>query len=69
VVIRIIPVNTVTKETVKSLNLLFSKRNKKASTVAARAGIKTDFGKKRIDQLAPNDLIKMAESVSNVRPI
>jgi 16S rRNA (adenine1518-N6/adenine1519-N6)-dimethyltransferase len=69
VVIRITPVNTVTKEVVKSLNLLFSKRNKKASTVAAGAGIKTDFGKKRIDQLAPRDLIKMAESVSNVRPI
>lgn len=69
VVIRVIPVNAVAKETVKSLNLLFSKRNKKASTVAARAGIKTDFGSKRIDQLVPSDLIKMAESVSNVRPI
>src|SRR5688572_24386870 len=43
-VIRITPVNTVAKETVKSLNLLFSKRNKKASTVAARAGVKADFG-------------------------
>jgi 16S rRNA (adenine1518-N6/adenine1519-N6)-dimethyltransferase len=66
-VLRIIPINTVTKETVKSLNLLFSKRNKKASTVAARAGVKTDFGSKRIDQLVPRDLIRMAES--NVRPI
>jgi 16S rRNA (adenine1518-N6/adenine1519-N6)-dimethyltransferase len=69
VVIRIIPVNIVTRETVKSLNFLFSKRNKKASTVAAKIGIKADFGNKRIDQLAPSDLIKMAESVSNVRPI
>lgn len=60
-VIRIIPVNNVAKETVKSLNLLFSKRNKKASTVAARAGIKADFGNKRIDQLAPEDLIWIAE--------
>lgn len=69
VVIRIIPVNIVTRETVKSLNFLFSKRNKKASTVTAKIGIKADFGNKRIDQLAPSDLIKMAESVSNVRPI
>lgn len=60
-VIRIIPVNTVVKETVKSLNLLFSKRNKKASTVAAKMGVKADFGDKRIDQLAPDDLIRMAE--------
>jgi 16S rRNA (adenine1518-N6/adenine1519-N6)-dimethyltransferase len=66
-VLRIIPINTVTKETVRSLNLLFSKRNKKASTVAARAGFKIDFGSKRIDQLVPRDLIRMAES--NVRPI
>lgn len=69
VVIRIIPVNTLTKETIKNLHLVFSKRNKKASTVAAKAGVKTDFGNKRIDQLAPNDLIRIAESVSNVRPI
>lgn len=66
-VLRIIPINTVTKETVKDLNLLFSKRNKKASTVAAKIGIKVDFGSKRIDQLVPGDLIRMAES--NVRPI
>lgn len=68
-VIRIIPASTVTKETIKSLNLLFSKRNKKASTVAAKAGIKTDFGSKRIDQLTAGDLIKMVESMQNVRPI
>jgi len=62
-VIRIIPVNTVTKDTVKSLNLLFSKRNKKASTVAAKAGIKTDYGSKRIGQLMPSDVVKIAESM------
>jgi 16S rRNA (adenine1518-N6/adenine1519-N6)-dimethyltransferase len=69
VVIRIVPVNSVAKETIKRLNFLFSKRNKKASTVAAKAGVKADFGSRRIDQLAPHDLIKMAESMSNVRPI
>jgi 16S rRNA A1518/A1519 N6-dimethyltransferase RsmA/KsgA/DIM1 with predicted DNA glycosylase/AP lyase activity len=69
VVIRIVPVNSVAKGTIKRLNFLFSKRNKKASTVAAKAGIKADFGSRRIDQLDPHDLIKMAELVSNVRPI
>jgi len=62
-VIRLIPINIVAKDTVKSLNLLFSKRNKKASNVAAKAGIRVDFGNKRIDQLAPNDLIRIAESI------
>lgn len=59
-VISIIPLNTVTKETIKNLNLLFSKRNKKASTVAAKIGFKADYGSKRIYQLAPNDLVRMA---------
>jgi 16S rRNA A1518/A1519 N6-dimethyltransferase RsmA/KsgA/DIM1 with predicted DNA glycosylase/AP lyase activity len=68
-VIRIIPISTITKETIKNLNLLFSKRNKKASTVAARAGIRVDFGDRRIDQLAAGDLIAIAESMQNVRPI
>jgi len=62
-VIRIIPVYTVPKQTVTNLNLLFSKRNKKATTVAAKAGIKTDFGSKRIGQLIPSDLVKIAESM------
>lgn len=69
IVLRITPVNTVTKEMIKNLNFLFSKRNKKASTVAAKIGIKTNFGSKRIDQLVPSDLIRMVESASNVRPI
>lgn len=59
-VIRLIPNNTVAKTTARNLNILFSKRNKKASTVAARVGIKEDFGSKRIDQLAPVDLIRIA---------
>jgi 16S rRNA (adenine1518-N6/adenine1519-N6)-dimethyltransferase len=60
-VISVTPVNSITKETVKSLNFLFSERNKKASTVAAKMGIKADFGSKRIYQLGPHDLIRMAE--------
>jgi 16S rRNA (adenine1518-N6/adenine1519-N6)-dimethyltransferase len=62
-VIGLIPICIVSKETMKSLNLLFSKRNKKASNVAAKAGIKVNFANKRIDQLAPNDLIRIAESM------
>ena len=69
VVIRITQINSVRKETIKALNLLFSKRNKKASTVASRAGVKADFGSRRIDQLAPADLLGIAESIPNVRPI
>jgi 16S rRNA (adenine1518-N6/adenine1519-N6)-dimethyltransferase len=63
IVIRIIPVNTTTRPTIKNLNLLFSKRNRKASTVVARAGIKADFGDRRIDQLAPADLVMIAGSM------
>jgi 16S rRNA (adenine1518-N6/adenine1519-N6)-dimethyltransferase len=69
VVIRVIAVNLVTKETIRNLNLLFSKRNKKASTVASKVGLRADFGNKRIDQLPPAELIKIAESISNVRSI
>ena len=38
-IIRIIPINTITKETIKNINLLFSRRNKKATSVAGEAGI------------------------------
>src|ERR671922_1885362 len=57
-IIKIIPINTVTREMVKNINLLFSKRNKKAaSVVAAEAGIiNANYGKKRIDELEPRDL-------------
>ena len=69
VVVRVIAVNAVAKETIMLLNLMFSKRNKKATTVASKAGLKADFGTKRIDQLLPSDLIKMAESISDVHSI
>ncbi|HET6779947.1 MAG TPA: 16S rRNA (adenine(1518)-N(6)/adenine(1519)-N(6))-dimethyltransferase RsmA [Nitrososphaera sp.] len=66
-IIKIIPINTVTRETVGNINLLFSKRNKKAASVAAEAGIiSPNYGSKRIDELEPQDLIKLAESISNV---
>jgi 16S rRNA (adenine1518-N6/adenine1519-N6)-dimethyltransferase len=71
-IIRIIPVNTVTREVIRNINLLFSRRNKKASSVATEIGIviDTNYGSKKVDELEPKDLIRMAESMSsNVRSI
>jgi 16S rRNA (adenine1518-N6/adenine1519-N6)-dimethyltransferase len=66
-IIRINPINTVTRDTVKSINLLFSKRNKKAATIAANAGIiNPNYGSKKIDELEPRDIVKIAKSFSNV---
>lgn len=67
--IKVIPTNTATRETIKSLNLLFSKRNKKASSVAANVGISADFGNKRIDQLSTSEVFKLAGSMKNIRSI
>jgi 16S rRNA (adenine1518-N6/adenine1519-N6)-dimethyltransferase len=69
VVIIVTWVNTVTRETIKALNLLFSKRNRRASTVASKARVQADFGSRRIDELGPIDLIRIAEMMSNVRPV
>jgi 16S rRNA (adenine1518-N6/adenine1519-N6)-dimethyltransferase len=71
-IIRIIPVNTVTREVVRNINLLFSRRNKKASSVAAQVGIIVDanYGSKKIDELESRHLVRMAELMSsNVRSI
>ena len=72
-IIRIIPLNTITREVVRNINLLFSRRNKKATSVAAKTGIIIDanYGSKKIDELEPRDLVRMAELISskNVRSI
>lgn len=60
-VIRLIPKNAVTKETITNVNRLFSQRNKKASTVAAKFGVARDFGTRRVDQLQPGEIIALAE--------
>ncbi len=61
VVLRLVPVNTLDREMVKALNLLFSRRNKKASSVAAKAGVEDiDSGDKRIDQLSPDRIVQLA---------
>jgi 16S rRNA (adenine1518-N6/adenine1519-N6)-dimethyltransferase len=72
-IIRIIPINAITREGIRNINLLFSRRNKKASSVAAEIGIIIDanYGSKKIDELEPRHLVQIAEliSLSNVRSI
>ena len=71
--IRIIPINTITREVIRNINLLFSRRNKKASSVAAQTGmiIDANYGSKKIDELEPSDIVRMAQWISskNVRSI
>ncbi len=59
-VIMMRPVNTVTPQQVKNVNLLFSKRNKKASAVAAKMGVDADFGGRRVFQLEPGEIMGLA---------
>lgn len=71
-IIRIIPINTITRKVVSNINLLFSRRNKKASSIAAQTGIiDANYGSKKIDELEPRYLVRMAELISskNVRSI
>lgn len=64
VVIRLIPKCTrITQLTIKNMNLVFSQRNKKASSVAKKFGNSFEFGNTRIEKLTPNELIKLAESM------
>lgn len=66
-IIRIISVNTITREVVRNINLLFSRRNKKASSVAAEIGIivYADYGNKKIDELESRHIVQMAELMSS----
>lgn len=63
VVTRLTPVNIVTSDFIRNVNRLFSQRNKKASSVAAKMGIAIDFGSRRIDQLAPDQIAVLAGSM------
>jgi 16S rRNA (adenine1518-N6/adenine1519-N6)-dimethyltransferase len=71
VVIRIIRINTVTREIIRNINFLFSRRNKKASSAMAfkTGNTKANYGTKRIDELDPKDLVMMAEQISNVHSL
>jgi 16S rRNA (adenine1518-N6/adenine1519-N6)-dimethyltransferase len=65
-IIRIIPINAITREGIRNINLLFSRRNKKASSVAAKTGIiDANYGSKKIDELESRDLVCMAELMSS----
>ena len=60
VVLRLTPLRTATRGIVKNINWLFSQRNKKASSVAAKIGSSIDFGNLRIHQLSPDQLTMLA---------
>ncbi|MEO9363438.1 MAG: rRNA adenine dimethyltransferase family protein [Nitrososphaera sp.] len=63
-VIRATLKHPITREAVKNVNRLFSQRNKRASTVAARLGVSMDFGgDRRVDQLAPEQIIALAKVI------
>lgn len=59
-VLAINPIRTATAQQIKKVNLLFSKRNKKASVVAAKMGIDVDFGSRRVFQLEPGEIMGLA---------
>jgi len=59
-VLRAKQVRVVSKQQIRKANLLFSKRNKKASAVAAKMGVSADFGQRRICQLGPAEIMELA---------
>lgn len=62
-VVGLTPASIVTSGFIRNVNRLFSQRNKKASSVAARMGIEIDSGSKRIDQLTPDQIAILAGSM------
>jgi 16S rRNA (adenine1518-N6/adenine1519-N6)-dimethyltransferase len=68
-VIRLIPKKptiTITRATIKNMNLLFSCRNRKLLSVLKKHNYKTDFAfNERIDELPPFELMSLAESICN----
>lgn len=63
-VIRATLKHTMTREAVKNTNRLFSQRNRRASTVAAKLGIRADFGDLRLDHLTPTEIIALATTTT-----
>jgi len=60
------PATPITRATIKNLNLLFSCRKRKTFSVLKKYNCKIDFGgKERIDELQPNQLMNLAESMCN----
>ena len=66
-VVRLVPKKpriTITRATIKNMNLLFSFRNKTLLSVLKKHNCKIDFaGTERIDELPPTQLISLAESI------
>jgi 16S rRNA (adenine1518-N6/adenine1519-N6)-dimethyltransferase len=67
VVLKILPRRRVDEEIVKGINWLFSRRNRKASSVARDKGILGFAESERIDQLQPLALIKLAGMICDIR--
>jgi 16S rRNA (adenine1518-N6/adenine1519-N6)-dimethyltransferase len=71
-VVRLTPYknNRIDTYTLKTLNYIFSFRNKKASSVAKTLATNLSSGfnlnNKRIDQLTPQDLVSLSESLKNI---
>jgi 16S rRNA (adenine1518-N6/adenine1519-N6)-dimethyltransferase len=64
VVIRLIPKYPgLTRQTIKNLNFLFSRRNKKAGSIPRDFRFKANFDETRIDRLNTKELIELAESI------
>jgi 16S rRNA (adenine1518-N6/adenine1519-N6)-dimethyltransferase len=58
-VLKISSVRRLTRQQIRNVNFLFSKRNKKASTVATKMGSSTDFGSRRICELEPGEIMEL----------
>ena len=66
-VIRLIPRSaTIKKNTISNLNFLFSQRNKKASLLSKKFGIKIEYEDKKIDQLSVTELMVLVGSIEIV---
>ena len=66
-VIRLIPRSaTIKKNTISNLNFLFSQRNKKASLLSKKFGIKIEYEDKKIDQLSVTELMELVGSIEIV---
>ena len=65
-VIRIVPkkCSKITYQTINNIYLLFSQRNKMASSVARKLGSKIDFGNRRVCKLNVEEIIELARSIN-----
>lgn len=68
VVIRLTPKNSaITEQIIKSLNLLFSQKNKKTSSLVKKFGIGVNFAYKRISELDVEELVELARDFTMKR--